>query len=128
MTPHHLLSAEAFGAQIEAAIRSGSPDAQQQCEAIAREAQRNPNILDGFADQADQLEYHLFRSDHCAIKIFNFDETLLTESPVHDHAAMAGSEAKIGNRYETRRQSTDLAGCSSCQLVDCTGDDRIYDL
>ena len=86
MTPHHLLSAEAFGAQIEAAIRSGSPDAQQQCEAIAREAQRNPNILDGFADQADQLEYHLFRSDHCAIKIFNFDETLLTESPVHDHA------------------------------------------
>ena len=86
MTTHQLLSAETFGARIDAAIRSGAADAQKQCEAIAKEAQRNPHILDDFADQADQLEYHLFRSDNCAIKVFNFDETLVTESPVHDHA------------------------------------------
>ncbi|MGB0630241.1 MAG: hypothetical protein ACPGRZ_06060 [Alphaproteobacteria bacterium] len=86
MTSSRTISAETFGARVEAAIRSGAVDAQKQCEMIAREAQRNPHILDGFADKAGQLEYHLFRSDNCAIKIFNFDETLTTESPVHDHA------------------------------------------
>lgn len=80
------MSAEEFGRRVDGAVRNGGAAAQAQVAAIAVEAQQNPHILDGFAEHAAELEYHLFRSDACAIKIFNFNESLRVESPVHDHA------------------------------------------
>jgi len=81
-----LMNAAEFGRQVDEAIRRGGSDAQKTCCRIAQEAQRNTGILKQFAELSQQLEYHLFRSDSCAIKVFNFNDSLVTESPVHDHA------------------------------------------
>jgi len=102
MSTEKFMSVEESNEQILAAIRAGGPDAAKKVEAIAKEAVKNPHLLDGFKEHWGRMEYHTFRSPEYACKAFNFDGNMPAFSTVHDHAGFWAVYICYRGKMETK--------------------------
>lgn len=81
-------TAKDFSDEVARAMRCGEAAVGNTCAAV-KNALASPNLLEGYEQQRNQLEFHLHRSPEFAIKVFCMNEKT-PASPPHDHGPFWG--------------------------------------